>query len=185
MAAPVAPAADATAGVSRRRIRWLRVRTPRPVPRGEPYRVLLVCSSGGHLAQLMRLRPWWTRHERSWACFELPDAAGLLDGERVTWVHHPTTRHLGNLGRNLVLALRVLTRDRPDVIVSTGAGAAVPFFWVGRVLGCRTVYLEVYDRIDSSTLSGRLCHPVTDLFLVQWPEQRTLYRDAVTSGPVY
>ncbi len=47
------------------------------------------------------------------------------------------------------------------------------------------MYLEVYDRIDSATMTGRLCRPVTDLFLVQWPEQQQLYRDTVTAGPVY
>lgn len=151
----------------------------------EPYRVLLVCSSGGHLAQLMRLRPWWEQHERSWACFPLADARSLLEGERVDWVHHPTTRNVPNLLKNLILAVRVLRRERPAVVVSTGAGAAVPFFWIGRLLGCRTVYLEVYDRVDTPTLTGRLCAPVTDLFLVQWPEQRRLYRRAVVAGTVY
>ena len=157
-----------------------------PVPELDgDYRVLLVCSSGGHLAQLLRLRSWWEGHQRTWACFPLPDAEALLADEEVVWVHHPTTRHIGNLLRNFVLALRVLRRERPDVIVSTGAGAAVPFFWLGRLLGCRTVYLEVYDRVDSATMTGRLCRPVTDLFLVQWPEQQRLYRDAVVAGPVY
>lgn len=158
---------------------------PAAAPEPKPYRVLLACSSGGHLAQLMQLRPWWERHERSWACFPLPDAEALLAGEQVTWVHHPTTRNIPNLARNLVLAFRVIRRERPTVIVSTGAGAAVPFFWIGRLFGCRTVYLEVYDRIDSATMTGRLCRPVTDLFLVQWPEQQHLYRGAVVAGPVY
>ena len=149
------------------------------------YRILLVCSSGGHLAQLERLRPWWCQHDRSWACFPTPDAVGLLEDERTVWVHHPTTRHLGNLVRNLALAFRTLRRERPDVIVSTGAGAAVPFFWLGRLFGIRTVYLEVYDRIDSPTLTGRLCRPVTDLFLVQWERQREFYPRSVLAGPVY
>lgn len=149
------------------------------------HRVLLVCSSGGHLAQLMRLRPWWEHHDRSWACFPLADARSLLADERVDWVHHPTTRNVWNLIRNLGLAVRVLRRERPDVVVSTGAGAAVPFLWIGRLLGCRTVFLEVYDRIDSPTLSGRLCAPVTDLFLVQWPEQQRFYRRSVVAGTVY
>ena len=163
---------------------------PAPGPTGaraeaDRYRVLLVCSSGGHLAQLMRLRPWWESLDRSWACFPLADARSLLEGERVDWVHHPTTRNVPNLLRNLVLAVRVLRRERPDVIVSTGAGAAVPFFWIGRLLRCRTVFLEVFDRVDSATLTGRLCAPVTDLMLVQWPEQQRLYRRAVVAGTVY
>ena len=71
------------------------------------------------------------------------------------------------------------------MIVSTGAGAAVPFFWLGRLRGIRTVYLEVYDRIDSPTLTGRLCRPVTDLFLVQWEHQQSFYPRSVLAGPVY
>ena len=133
----------------------------------------------------MRLQPWWSQHERSWACFQKPDAENLLAGERVHWCHHPTTRNLPNFFRNLVLSVKVLWRERPDVVVSTGAGVAVPFFWVGRLLGAHTVYLEVYDRIDSATVTGRLCRPVTELFLVQWPEQQKLYKDTVTAGTVY
>jgi beta-1,4-N-acetylglucosaminyltransferase len=61
---------------------------------------------------------------------------------------------------------------------------AVPFFWVARMRGIRTAYLEVFDRIDSRTMTGRLCKPVTDLFLVQWEDQRELYDDSVVVGKV-
>jgi hypothetical protein len=37
------------------------------------------------------------------------------------------------------------------------------------------VYVEVYDRIDSPTMTGRLCYPFSDLFLLQWEEQRRNY----------
>jgi beta-1,4-N-acetylglucosaminyltransferase len=37
------------------------------------------------------------------------------------------------------------------------------------------VYVEVYDRIDSPTMTGRLCYPFSDLFLLQWEEQRGHY----------
>jgi beta-1,4-N-acetylglucosaminyltransferase len=138
-------------------------------------KVALVCSSGGHLAQLHRLRPWWGEHERVWVTFETADAVSLLRDERVIWAHFPTTRNVGNTLRNLVLAWRVLRRERPHVVVSDGAGVALPFFTVGKLLGMKTVYVEVYDRIDSRTLTGRLCYPFTDLFCVQWEEQRALY----------
>jgi hypothetical protein len=52
---------------------------------------------------------------------------------------------------------------------------AFPFFVVGRILGVRTVYLEVYDRITRPTLTGRLCYPLADMFLLQWPEQAGRY----------
>ena len=141
-----------------------------------------MCSSGGHLAQLHRLRPWWSRHERVWVTFDTPDALALLADEPVVWAHHPTTRNLPNAIRNLGLALRVLRRERPDVVVSDGAGVAFPFFLAAKLVRAKTVYIEVYDRIDSRTLTGRLCAPITDLFCVQWEEQRRLYPRAKLIG---
>ena len=75
-----------------------------------------------------------------------------------------------------------LPRLCPDLVLSTGAGVAVPFFAVARALGLRTVYVEVFDRIDSATVTGRLCYPMSSLFLVQWPQQRRLYPNARVVG---
>ena len=113
-----------------------------------------------------------------------PDARSLLAGEPVIWAFHPTTRNVINLVRNLGLAWRLLRRRRPDVVVTTGAGVAFPFFLIARCLGVRTVYLEVYDRIELRTLTGGLCHPLANLFLVQWEEQLHLYPRAELIGPV-
>jgi UDP-N-acetylglucosamine:LPS N-acetylglucosamine transferase len=146
------------------------------------HHVLLVGSSGGHLAQLVALRPWWQDQKRTWVTFDTVDARSQLEGERCHWAYHPTTRHLGNAVRNLWLAVRVLRRDRPDVVVSTGAGVALPFFVVARLLGMTTVYVEVYDRIDNRALTARLCRPLSSLFCVQWDEQLDLYPGATVIG---
>ena len=144
--------------------------------------VLLVCSSGGHLRQLWRLMPWLGDHQRSWVTFDTPDATSLLTGEDTTTAYSPTTRNIPNLARNARLAWRLLRRRPPDVVISSGAGVAVPFFWFSRLLGIPTVYVEIFDRVDTPTLTGRLCRPVTDLFLVQWEEQEALYRSSVAVG---
>jgi beta-1,4-N-acetylglucosaminyltransferase len=146
---------------------------------------MLVCSSGGHLSQLYKLEPWWREHDRLWLTFRKADSLSLLEGEPVVWAHHPTTRNLGNLLRNLRLAWRVLADFRPDVVVSTGAGVAFPFFLLARLRGVRTVYVEVYDRIDSATLTGRLCYPLSDLFLLQWEEQQRWYPRGVVIGRMF
>ncbi len=138
-------------------------------------KVMLICSSGGHLAQLYRLRPWWERHERTWVTFPGTQADSLLQGEKVTPAYCPTTRNIPNAVRNFRLAVRLIRAERPDVLVSDGAGVAFPFFLVGRALRAQTVYLEVYDRISRPTLTGRLCYPLSQLFLLQWPEQAARY----------
>ncbi len=138
-------------------------------------RVMLVGSSGGHLAQLWALRTWWQDHERHWVTFPTLDAEFHLHDESTTWAHHPTTRNIPNLLRNFRLAWRLLRRERPDLIVSTGAGVAVPFFVLGRLFGMHTIYIEVFDRIEVATLSGRLCYRLSSAFLLQWEEQLALY----------
>ena len=147
-------------------------------------KIVLVSSAGGHLAQLLPLEPWWSKHERTWVSFKLPEVESALAGEKVIWAYFPTTRNLFNALRNFLLAWPTLIRLRPDFVVSDGAGVSVPFFLVAQVLGIKTVYLECFDRISMPTLSGRLCYPITDVFCVQWPQQLRTYPDAVNVGPV-
>jgi UDP-N-acetylglucosamine:LPS N-acetylglucosamine transferase len=147
-------------------------------------RIGLVGSSGGHLAQLMALRPLWEEYDRFWVTFPTEDARSLLAKERVYWCHHPTNRSLKNLVRNTFLAIRVLKDERPTHLVSTGAAVAVPFFYVGRIVGASLIFIETFDRIDTPTLTGRIVHPITQHMFVQSPEQRTLYRRAEVLGPL-
>ena len=145
-------------------------------------KVMLVCSSGGHLLQLYNLKPWWEQQDRTWVTFKMPDSMSLLGEEDVSWAHHPTTRNIGNMLRNLGLAWKLVRQHRPSVIISSGAGVAFPFFVIGRLFRARTIYIEVYDRIDLPTLTGKLCYPLSNLFLLQWEQQRRFYKRGVLIG---
>jgi hypothetical protein len=153
-------------------------------PTGPRLRLLLVSSGGGHLGQLQPLEPWWSQHDRLWVTFEGPSADALA-GDRVVHAYSPTTRNLKNLVRNIALAWSVVRHERPDVVVSTGAGVALPFFIVAWLHRIPRVFIEVYDRIDSRSLSGRLCRPFSTLFLLQWERQRELYGSGTVVGPLY
>jgi UDP-N-acetylglucosamine:LPS N-acetylglucosamine transferase len=85
---------------------------------------------------------------------------------------------------NAVGALAVLLRERPRLVISTGADVAVPTVLLGKLLGAQVVYIETAAAPEGS-LSGRICHRVADLFIVQWPEQARRYPGAVVaSGPL-
>lgn len=137
--------------------------------------VLFACSAGGHLAQLMQLRPWFQDRQRVWVTFEQPDAVGLLGDEETVWAFHPTTRNIPNLVRNTLLAWRIIRKHRPSLVITSGAGIAVPFFYIGKLLRAKTVYVEVIDRIDTRTMTARLCSPVTDVVVAQDESQRALF----------
>ena len=144
--------------------------------------VLLVGSSGGHLAQLLALEPWYRDRPRRWVTFGTPDARSLLTGEDVVWAYHPTTRNIWNLTRNTMLAARLLRRRGIAAVITTGAGVAVPFIALARLRGIPTIYIEVYDRIDTRTLTAKLCRPFLSAMLVQWEEQRRMYPEATVVG---
>ncbi|MEV4121462.1 UDP-N-acetylglucosamine--LPS N-acetylglucosamine transferase [Micromonospora sp. NPDC049645] len=154
----------------------------RKIEAEEPPVLLLVGSSGGHLAQLLALRPWYESRRRCWVTFDTPEAVSLLDGEDLVPAHHPTTRNVPNLFRNAMLAWRVLRERRVEAVVTTGAGVAVPFVVLARLRRIPTVYIEVYDRIDTPTLTARLCRPFLSAMLVQWDEQRRHYPEATVVG---
>jgi UDP-N-acetylglucosamine:LPS N-acetylglucosamine transferase len=147
-------------------------------------RVLLVCSPGGHLQQMLALRAAWEDAERSWATLRGPDVEYLLREEQVALGHGPTNRSLLNLFRNLGLAWRLLRRRRPEAILSTGAGLAVPFFLIGKLLGIRLVYVESVTRTSSLSLSGRLVYRLADRFFVQWPDLAADLKRAEFAGSV-
>ena len=146
--------------------------------------VLLVTSQGGHLAQLLAIQGWWGEKSRVWVAPPTADVEDRLRDEVVVHSHFPTTRHLGNALRNFGLAWKMLRKDRPRLLVSAGAGVTVPFFVIAWLLRIPTVFIEVYDRVDSATLTGRLVGPFTTRQIVQWESQLEAYPNAKLVGPL-
>ena len=102
-------------------------------------KICLVGSSGGHLAHLNMLKPFWSREDRFWVTFDKEDARSILKDEKMYPCYFPTNRNLKNLIKNTFLAIRILRKERPDVIISSGAAVAVPFFYLGKLFGAKTV----------------------------------------------
>ena len=147
-------------------------------------KICLVCSSGGHFFELKELSEFWSSLPRFWITFRHEDTVTSLRDENVVCAFHPTNRNVVNLFRNFILAMKTLRRERPEMILSTGAGVSVPFIYAGRILGIHTVYLESLTRVDRLSLSARLVYPAVDQLLVQWPELTERYPKAEFWGQI-
>jgi beta-1,4-N-acetylglucosaminyltransferase len=145
-------------------------------------KALLVCSPGGHLLEMLMLEPSFRDLDTTWVTLPGSDVEHLLEGQRVILGHGPTNRSLWRFFLNLGVAWRTIRRERPDVILSTGAALAVPFFLVGRLRRVRLIYVESLTRIDSLSLSGRMVYPLASDFFVQWPDAAGRRRKAVYAG---
>lgn len=147
-------------------------------------KICLVGSSGGHLQHLYLMKTFWEKHERFWVTFDKTDSRSLLEDEKAYWCYFPTNRNIKNLIRNTFLAMKILHKERPDLILSTGAAPAIPYFWLARIYKAKTVFIEVYDRIEIPTITGKLVQPVADCFLLQWEEQKEFYRKGIYIGGI-
>ncbi len=135
-------------------------------------KALFVCSSGGHLDQLLVLLPAPPTVEVVFATFLKPDAVEKIKDYKSYGLRWPTNRSLKAALINAFIAVRTVRKERPDVIVSSGAAAAVPFFLVGKLLRVpTTVYIECIDRQENVTLTARLVRPWTSMFLSQGDNQ--------------
>lgn len=148
-------------------------------------KVCLVGSSGGHLSHLYMLKDFWQEESRFWVTFDKADAKHLLKNERKINCYYPTNRNIKNLIKNTWLALKILIKEKPDLIISSGAAVAVPFFYLGKLMGAKTIYIEVFDRIDKPTVTGKLVYPVADIFVVQWQEMQNVYPKSICLGGIF
>lgn len=148
---------------------------------GPALRVCVVSSCGGHLAEVRAIVAAYSQYEHFYVLndrIELPH--DML--ERTTFIAHAERNWLVLL--NLFEAWRILRRNKPDVILSTGAGPVVPFALVGKVLGIPTVFIETVARISSPSLTGRIMYVLADRFFYQWPSLRSYFPKGQYCGSV-
>lgn len=148
-------------------------------------KICLVGSSGGHLTHLYMLKPFWQYNNRFWVTFDKEDARSILRDEKMYSCYFPSNRSIKALIINTWKALKIIPAERPDLIISSGAAPAIPFFYIGKLFGAKNIYIEVIDRIEGPTISGRACYPVSDLFVVQWEEMKKVYPKAVNLGSIF
>lgn len=130
-------------------------------------KIMLVCSSGGHFKYSQSLKPFLNQfQDMCWVTFKTATTESELkaDKQRRYWAYSPTNRNLPNLIRNIILAFRVLNQERPDVVLSTGAGVAVPFLILAKFLfRKKTVFIESKTRLKKLSLSVKILQSVRAL----------------------
>lgn len=149
----------------------------------------LVCSRGGHLEQMRELRRFYGRFDHF---FVLPFPRGTAVEDELESTRYLPDINEGRGVRNPALLVRalagaflLLVRRRPRLIISTGAGIAVPVLVAARVLGIRSVYVESFARITRPSQSGRACYRLASLFIFQHHDLRPYYPRATYGGSIY
>jgi UDP-N-acetylglucosamine:LPS N-acetylglucosamine transferase len=141
-------------------------------------KVLAVASGGGHWTQLLRLAPAFEGHDVSYVTVndayrsDVPSNDFHVVRDATRW------NRFGLLLLALQL-LRIVLRERPRVVISTGAAPGLIALAFGKLLGARTIWVDSLANVDELSLSGRLARRFADLWLTQWPHLAT------ANGPLY
>ena len=141
---------------------------PRRITPSLPTRILAVASGGGHWIELMRLRPAFEGHDVAYVTVSAAYACDV-PGARLHVVNDAT--RWSKLGLLLLAARLVLIilRERPAVIVSTGAAPGYFAIRIGRLLGARTAWIDSLANVEELSMAGRMAGRHADLWLTQWP----------------
>lgn len=79
-------------------------------------------------------------------------------------------------------AYKILKSAHPQAIISAGPSLTIPLFWLAKIMGIKTIFIESWVRVHHKSQTGKLVYPVSDLFLVQWESMKKVYPKAVFAG---
>jgi UDP-N-acetylglucosamine--N-acetylmuramyl-(pentapeptide) pyrophosphoryl-undecaprenol N-acetylglucosamine transferase len=147
---------------------------------------LLVCSVGGHLAELHSLiaRMPGLDEDRLWVTFDTPQSRSLLTDEEVLFVSYTGPRDARSIARHTATARKLFdSRHEFDTAISTGSGIALSFLPPARLRGARCHYIESFTRPNGPSATGRLlsCVPGIRLYSQheRWARKRWHYAGSI------
>jgi beta-1,4-N-acetylglucosaminyltransferase len=133
--------------------------------RGVRAKIALVATSGGHMAELRQLQEAYEGLPHFFVASK-PHASDALAGQ--TYVFPSSDRDWRVL-LNVPSIARMLLRERPGIVLSTGSGSTIPVIALARLLGARVIYVETVTRVLRPSFTARVVHAACDLCIVRWP----------------
>ncbi len=147
-------------------------------------KICLAASAGGHLSQLLKVVGCTNGHDVFVVTTSEAVRANLASIGRVHVVGECNREHPGRVLSVLARCIRIMFRERPDMIISTGAAPACICCFLAKLLRARIVWVDSITNVEQISLSGRLIRPFADLFLVQWPELVEKYHGVEYVGAI-
>lgn len=133
--------------------------------------ILLVCSHGGHLSEMLELGEAFSGHDVSYFCYDADTTRRLPNAVLVPNRPHSPAAFIKN-----VLRARALFKQKlPTLVVSTGAEIALPVILVAKWRRAPVVYIECGAQFTTPSVTGRIAYRLADRFYVQWPELLAAY----------
>ncbi len=147
-------------------------------------KICLTCSAGGHFEQLrlaMKSIPS-SEYDIYWVTYPNKHLSKFLESVKYYTIHNATLKKW-TWFVNSVESLWILLKERPDVIISSGAGVSFPTIYFGKKLfHCKVIFLCSAANVTKPSRVPYRAYPLSDLFLVQWPELQKIFPNSKYIG---
>lgn len=155
--------------------------------------ISLISSTGGHWTQLNNL---YKEFQKTIGTNENEVNISLITEKNMSTSHREDIHFFYQQERknklflfilimNILKALALIIKLKPNYIISTGAGVTVPYLIFGKIFGAKIIFIESYAKLSSPTVTGRIVYKFADKFYVQWPEMLKFYPKGIYKGSLY
>ncbi len=153
-------------------------------------KVMFISSTGGHLDELMQLKPIFNNYDYSIVTEKTKSNINLKNKfPKVSFLVFVTKDHLFSyifkFIYNCFKSIFLFIKYRPNIIVTTGTHTAVPMCYIGKLFRRKIIFIETFANRNTKTLAGKLVYPIADKFIVQWESMLKLYPKAELWGWIY
>ena len=150
-------------------------------------KICFAASSGGHLEQLMMLKPLMNRYD-SVIVTEKTTYASVPDDIKLYYLEQINRKEktfVFQMIKNLFMSLKIFMAEKPDMVICTGVLAMIPLCLIAKLSGKKLIYIESFAKVTSGTLTGKLLYRFADRFYVQWKQMLQIYPKAIFLGGIY
>lgn len=128
-------------------------------------KILLTFSHGGHHHEMRQIVDAFAGHDIIYVTIY---AISTKDLKNVYFIKDSGEGLIKNHFINTFKSIRIILKERPDIIVSTGADVTIPICYIGKIFGSKIIFIESLCRVFDISMTGKILYHISDLFLVQW-----------------
>lgn len=154
-------------------------------------KVLFIASTGGHLSELMQLKPMFEKYDYHIITEKTDSTKNLTNTyhKKLDYLVFGTKdfpfSYFFKFAFNCIKSIFLYIKIRPKVIITTGTHTAVPISYFGKLFGTKVVFIETFANSETKTISGKMIYPIANLFIVQWESMLKLYPKAIHGGWIF
>lgn len=139
-------------------------------------RICLAASGGGHVRQLLDLRPLWDDFDAFFVTEDTALGRSIAAEHECHYVPHVAlgqarlgapVKMLAGAVASLFRSFGIIRRTRPDIVLTTGAGSMIFIIAWARLFGAKIVLVDSFARFESPSAFARLGGPLAHLRVAQ------------------